>query len=215
MTKKLTIGVLLSGSGSNLEAILDACENDDLPVRVAVVVASRPDAYGITRAQQHDIPTLVMNKERYANPLEADTLIVKILQHHHVEYVVMAGYMRKLTHVLLNAFPQRVLNIHPALLPAFPGAHAIREAFDAGVKVTGVTIHFANEVYDEGPIIAQHALDVRQDETFEMLEARIHSVEHVLYPQVLRLLATHDMVITGKKVCVYPKSDAAGSGVSA
>lgn len=101
----------------------------------------------------------------------------------------MAGYMRKVTPVMLDAFPDRVLNLHPALLPSFKGAHAIQEAFDAGVKVTGVTVHFANEDYDKGPIVAQRAVEVREDDTLETLEARIHEVEHELYPQVLRLVA--------------------------
>ena len=105
------------------------------------------------------------------------------------QYVVMAGYMRKVTPVMLDAFPDRVLNLHPALLPSFKGAHAIQEAFDAGVKVTGVTVHFANEDYDKGPIVAQRAVEVREDDTLETLEERIHEVEHELYPQVLRLVA--------------------------
>ena len=105
------------------------------------------------------------------------------------DYVVMAGYMRKVTPVMLDAFPDRVLNLHPALLPSFKGAHAIQEAFDAGVKVTGITVHFANEDYDKGPIVAQRAVEVREDDTLDTLEERIHEAEHALYPEVLRLLA--------------------------
>ncbi len=189
MGEVLKIGVLLSGSGTNLQAILDAVRDEGLPVEVVLAVSSRPDAYGIERAQAAGIPTLVMNRELYADPLAADARIVDALREVGAEYVVMAGYMRKVTPVMLDAFPDRVLNLHPALLPSFKGAHAIADAYDAGVKVTGVTVHFANEDYDKGPIVAQRAVEVREDDALEDLEARIHEVEHELYPHVLRLVA--------------------------
>ncbi|RDB54714.1 phosphoribosylglycinamide formyltransferase [Paraeggerthella hongkongensis] len=188
MTTPLTIGVLLSGSGTNLQAIIDAVR-DGLPVNVACVVSSRPDAYGIERAKAAGIPTVVLNRDVYADPLTADARIVDELRAAGAEYVVMAGYMRKVTPVMLDAFPDRVLNLHPALLPAFKGAHAIQDAYDAGVKVTGVTVHFANEDYDKGPIVAQRAVEVREGDALEDLEARIHEVEHVIYPEVLRQIA--------------------------
>ncbi|MBU5405095.1 phosphoribosylglycinamide formyltransferase [Paraeggerthella hongkongensis] len=188
MTTPLTIGVLLSGSGTNLQAIIDAVR-DGLPVNVACVVSSRPDAYGIERAKAAGIPTVVLNRDVYADPLAADARIVDELRAAGAEYVVMAGYMRKVTPVMLDAFPDRVLNLHPALLPAFKGAHAIQDAYDAGVKVTGVTVHFANEDYDKGPIVAQRAVEVREGDALEDLEARIHEVEHVIYPEVLRQIA--------------------------
>ena len=131
----------------------------------------------------------MLNRDVYADPEAADARIVEALRAAGAQYVVMAGYMRKVTPVMLDAFPDRVLNLHPALLPSFKGAHAIQEAFDAGVKVTGVTVHFANEDYDKGPIVAQRAVEVREDDTLETLEERIHEVEHELYPQVLRLVA--------------------------
>ncbi|MEG2368874.1 MAG: formyltransferase family protein, partial [Raoultibacter sp.] len=115
------------------------------------------------------------------------------------EYVVMAGYMRMLGEEVLDAFPDKVINLHPALLPSFTGAHAISDAFEAGVKVTGITVHFANAEYDKGPIIAQRALDVREDDTLESLEARIHEVEHKLYPEVLRLVADRRVSIDEKR----------------
>lgn len=189
MTEPLKIGVLLSGSGTNLQAIIDAVREDGLPVEVVQVVSSRPDAYGIERARKAGIPVTVLNRDVYADPEAADARIVEALRAAGAQYVVMAGYMRKVTPVMLNAFPDRVLNLHPALLPSFKGAHAIQEAFDAGVKVTGVTVHFANEDYDKGPIVAQRAVEVREDDTLETLEERIHEVEHELYPQVLRLVA--------------------------
>lgn len=188
MTDRLKIGVLLSGSGTNLQAIIDAIV-EGLPTDIVLVVSSRPDAYGIERARAAGIPTLVMNREKYADVLAADAQIVEALQEAGAEYVVMAGYMRKVTSVMLDAFPNRVLNLHPALLPSFKGAHAIADAFNAGVKVTGVTVHFANADYDKGPIVAQRAVSVAENDTLDTLEAKIHDVEHVLYPEVIGLIA--------------------------
>ena len=204
MTEPLKIGVLLSGSGTNLQAIIDAAA-EGLPVEIVHVVSSRPDAFGIERAHRAGIPVTVLNRDVYADPVEADKRIAETLRYSHAEYVVMAGYMRKVTPVLLDAFPDRVLNLHPALLPSFKGAHAIQDAFDAGVKVTGITVHFANEDYDKGPIVAQRAVEVREDDTLDDLEARIHEVEHVLYPEVLRLVAEGRVTVgEDRKVHIAP-----------
>ncbi|WP_270297264.1 phosphoribosylglycinamide formyltransferase [Eggerthella sinensis] len=188
MTEPLKIGVLLSGSGTNLQAIIDAAAQG-LPVDIVKVISSRPDAYGIERARAAGIDVVALNRDVYADVEAADARIVDELRAAGADYVVMAGYMRKVTPVMLDAFPDRVLNLHPALLPSFKGAHAIQEAFDAGVKVTGITVHFANEDYDKGPIVAQRAVEVREDDTLDTLEERIHEAEHALYPEVLRLLA--------------------------
>ena len=185
----LKIGVLVSGSGTNLQAIIDEIDAGKLDVEVVLVVSSRPDAFGITRAENAGIATLVMNREKYVDREAADQEIVDALTAAGAEYVVMAGYMRMVTPVMLRAFPNRVINLHPALLPSFKGAHAIQDAFDAGVKVTGVTVHFANEDYDKGPIVAQRPVLVRESDTIETLEARIHEVEHMLYPEVLGWIA--------------------------
>ena len=204
MTEPLKIGVLLSGSGTNLQAIIDAAA-EGLPVEIVHVVSSRPDAFGIERAHRAGIPVTVLNRDVYADPVEADRRIAETLRYAHAEYVVMAGYMRKVTPVLLDAFPDRVLNLHPALLPSFKGAHAIQDAFDAGVKVTGITVHFANEDYDKGPIVAQRAVEVREDDTHDDLEARIHEVEHGLYPEVLRLVAEGRVTVgEDRKVHIAP-----------
>ena len=204
MTEPLKIGVLLSGSGTNLQAIIDAAA-EGLPVEIVHVASSRPDAFGIERAHRAGIPVTVLNRDVYADPVEADRRIAETLRYAHAEYVVMAGYMRKVTPVLLDAFPDRVLNLHPALLPSFKGAHAIQDAFDAGVKVTGITVHFANEDYDKGPIVAQRAVEVREDDTHDDLEARIHEVEHVLYPEVLRLVAEGRVTVgEDRKVHIAP-----------
>lgn len=185
----LKIGVLLSGSGTNLQAIIDAIAEDGLPVEIVHVVSSRPDAYGIVRAQEAGLPVTILNRDVYVNPQNADKIIADAMKDAGAEYIVMAGYMRKLTLVVLDAFPNHVLNLHPALLPSFKGAHAIQDAWDAGVKVTGVTVHLANQDYDKGPIVAQRAVPVLEDDTIESLEERIHAVEHELYPQVLRAYA--------------------------
>lgn len=201
--RRLECGVLLSGSGTNLQAILDGIQRG-LPVDVRLVVASNPDAFGIERARTAGIPTLVLQRSEYDDPRAADARIVAALREVGAQWVVMAGYMRKVTPVMLEAFPDRVLNLHPALLPSFAGAHAIRDAWDAGVKVTGATVHLANEEYDKGPIVAQRAVAVLEDDTEETLEARIHAVEHELYPQVLRAIAEGRMSMDeNRKVHVH------------
>ena len=207
MTQPLNIAVLLSGSGTNLQAIIDAIAAGTLNARIVHVVSSRPDAYGIERAQAAGIPVTVLNREAYADREAADARIVETLQAAGAEYVVMAGYMRMVTPVMLNAFPDRVLNLHPALLPSFKGAHAIQDAFEAGVKVTGVTVHFANEEYDKGPIVAQCAVPVREGDTLDTLEERIHGVEHELYPEVLRWIAAGRVSVgEDRKVHVAPEA---------
>ncbi len=187
MTIKL--GVLISGSGTNLQAIIDAIAEGSLDATIEVVVSSRPSAKGLKRAAEAGIPTMALSKEVYASPETADEVIASTLRQHEVDYVVMAGYMRKVGPAILLTFPNAVLNLHPALLPSFPGAHAIDEAFDYGVKVTGVTVHLANAEYDRGPIIAQRPVAVEEGWDRDQLEAAIHEVEHELYPEVLRWLA--------------------------
>jgi phosphoribosylglycinamide formyltransferase-1 len=189
MSRRIRLGVLISGSGTNLQAIIDAIAAGDLDAEVALVISSKSDAYGLKRAQEAGIPTIGLSRAVYHEQSAADALIAEEMLKAGAEYLVMAGYMRMVTGPILDAFPDRVINIHPALLPAFPGAHGIADAFAAGVKVTGVTVHFANARYDEGPIIAQRALEIREDDTLESLEGRIHAIEHELYPQVLQLVA--------------------------
>ena len=183
------LGVLISGSGTNLQAIVDRIAEGTLDASVEIVVSSRPDAYGIKRAEAAGIQTLTLSREVYEDPIVADEIIAAELLSRDVDYVIMAGYMRMVREPLLAAFPDRIVNLHPALLPSFVGAHAIQDAFDRGVKVTGVTVHFANANYDEGPIIAQEAVAVEGGWTVEELEERIHEVEHRLYPDTIQLLA--------------------------
>ncbi len=196
MTIKL--GVLISGSGTNLQAIIDAIAAGTLDAEVPIVVSSRPGAYGLKRAAEAGIQTLSMTPDLYAaDPVAADEAIAGTLLRCQVDYVVMAGYMRMVREPLLAAFPNRIVNLHPALLPAFKGAHAIADAWTRGVKVTGVTVHFANADYDCGPIIAQRAVTVDEGMSLDDLEARIHEIEHMLYPETLQLIAEGRVHVMG------------------
>ncbi len=185
----IKLGVLLSGSGTNLQAIIDCIEAGTLDATIELVVSSRADAYGLKRAKRHGLQTLTLSKELYADPLTADEIIAAELKMHGVDYVIMAGYMRMVHAPVLAAYPNKVINLHPALLPSFKGAHAIQDAYDYGVKVTGVTVHIADDKYDCGPIIAQEALVVDEDWSVEELEEHIHAIEHRLYPRTIQLLA--------------------------
>ena len=196
----IKLGVLLSGSGTNLQAIIDAIDAGKLDATIELVVSSRPDAYGLKRAEAAGLQTLTLSKETYEDSFVADMVIATELKRYNVDYVVMAGYMRKVGVPILNTFPNRVLNLHPALLPSFRGAHAIQDAFEYGVKVTGVTVHLANADYDRGPIIAQRPVVVEEDWTVDQLEEAIHQVEHQLYPEVLQLFAQDRVHVEGQKV---------------
>lgn len=194
----IRLGVLISGSGTNLQAIIDAIQAGQLEAEVAVVISSRPDAYGLQRAAQASIKTISLSQQVYSDALLANQLIVRELQQANVDYVVLAGYMRQILRPLLEAFHNRIINLHPALLPSFPGAHGIAEAWDYGVKLTGVTVHFVDANYDTGPIIAQRAVAIEEDDTPESLEERIHATEHQLLPEVLQLIAQDRVQLTAE-----------------
>ena len=191
----MRIAVFISGTGTNMVAIINAIKAGELDAEIELVVSSNAKAKGIKRAQEEGLDTLVFEIADYADPEAVDTQLVSELQSRSVDYVVMAGYMRKVTPVLLDAFPNRVVNLHPALLPKHRGAHAIQDAFDAGDEVTGITIHFANEEYDKGPIIFQHEVPIVAGETVDELETRIHAAEHEYYPKVLQQLAKGEVRI--------------------
>ena len=202
----IKLGVLISGSGTNLQALIDAIAAGRLDATIELVVSSRPSAYGLKRAEAAGIQTLTLSKEIYADPMVADEVIATELRRAGVDYVLMAGYMRMVHDPILASFPNRVVNIHPALLPSFKGAHAIQDAFDYGVKVTGVTVHFADDKYDCGPIIAQRALTVEEGWDVDELEAHIHEIEHELYPEVVGLLAAGRVHVgENGKVSVDPR----------
>jgi phosphoribosylglycinamide formyltransferase-1 len=194
------LGVLISGRGSNLEAILKAVDDSRLVARLAVVVSNRPAALGLARARERQLPVEVLPHAGYPTRQEYDAALVAVLRSHEVDTVALAGFDRLVSNVLLDAFPGRVVNIHPALLPAFPGLHAQRQALNHGVRITGVTVHFVDEQMDHGPIIAQAAVPVRDDDTEETLAARILEEEHRLYPAALQLLAKGEIELAGRRV---------------
>jgi len=173
------IGVLVSGNGTNLQALID----DGLPI--SAVAANRNDAYALVRAREAGIATATFSLDCHESREERDLVMATWLEEHGVELVVLAGYMHLLTEPFLRRFPQRIVNVHPSLLPAFPGAHAIRDAIAAGADPTGVTVHYVDQGLDTGPVLAQEPVELEPQET---LEARIHAVEHRLLPRVVRNL---------------------------
>lgn len=191
----MKLAVFISGTGTNMVAIHNAIKEGELDATIELVVSSNDHAKGIEYARGEGLDVLVFVPADYDDPEAVDAKIVAALEERDVEYVAMAGYMRKVTPVLLDAFPNRVVNLHPALLPAHRGAHAIQDAFEAGDEVTGITIHFANEEYDKGPIIFQHEVPVLPDDTIDDLEARIHAAEHEHYPQVLQRIARGEVQV--------------------
>lgn len=200
MNHRIYIGVLISGSGTNLQAIIDAVEAEKLDAVIAVVISSHADARGLERARHHGIDAVYVDRSAYASPKEYSNAILAELHSRGVELVVMAGFMRLLGRQVLEQYPDRVINIHPSLLPSFAGPSGIKDAFVHGVKVTGVTVHFATERFDEGPIIAQEAVSIEEDDTVETLEAKIHEVEHRLYPRVIQLIAEDRVRVDGRRV---------------
>ncbi len=204
---RIRLGVLISGSGTNLQAILDASAEGRLDADVVVVIANHDKAYGLQRARKAGIPAVWVDRAAYRSTTEYNDRIRDTLLEHSVDVVAMAGYMRLLGSQVLDEFPNRVLNIHPALLPAFAGASGIRDAFEYGVKVTGVTVHFANENFDDGPIIVQEVVEITPEDTIESLEAKVHEVEHRLYPEVLQLMTEGRIAIEGRKTRIIPLTD--------
>ncbi|WP_404349160.1 phosphoribosylglycinamide formyltransferase [Sutcliffiella horikoshii] len=182
------IAIFASGSGSNFQAITDACRKGLLDATPALLVCDRPGAYVVERATVGDIPYFAFAPKSYQNKEEFEGHILQELARYEVDFIVLAGYMRLIGTTLLNAFKGRIVNIHPSLLPAFPGLDAVGQALDYGVKLTGVTIHFVDEGMDTGPIIAQQAIEIGPDDTRESLETKIHEVEHSFYPKTLQQL---------------------------
>ena len=203
MPSPLSLGVLISGSGTNLQAIIDAIERDELTAALRVVISHRPDAYGLTRARHHGLPAVVIPHKDFSSRPAFETELIKTLHDYQVELVVLAGFMRLLSPFFIRAFPQRIVNIHPALLPAFPGTHAQRQTVERGVRIAGATVHFVDEETDQGPIIVQAAVPVYRDDTEESLSARILTQEHHIYPQAIQLFAEGRVEVHGGLVIVH------------
>lgn len=198
--EKLKIGVLASGSGSNLQAIIDEAATGQIPVEVVMVISDKADAYALSRAEQAGIMTAVVLPADYPTREAYDAQVVKLLQLAGAKAVALAGYLRIVTPVLLKAFPQAVLNIHPALLPSFPGLHGQRQAWEYGVKVAGCTVHFVDEGLDSGPIILQAPVPVLDTDDEDTLAARILEQEHIIFPLALKLLAEGKLTVDGRRV---------------
>jgi phosphoribosylglycinamide formyltransferase-1 len=196
--KKLTLGVLASGRGSNLQSIIDACKKGELGAEVKVVISDQPNAYALKRAKQHGIDAYYINIKDFADKAAYEQRIVELLQQYQVELVCLAGYMRLVGATILAVYPQRIMNIHPSLLPSFPGLHAHQQALDHGVKVSGCTVHFVDAGMDSGPIILQAAVPVADDDTVDTLSERILAQEHRIYPEAIRLFATGKLLSRGR-----------------
>ena len=202
MSEKPTIAVLLSGSGSNLQAIIDASEKGEIPCTVGIVISNKADVYGLVRAKKHGIPTEVVDHRAFSGREEFDAKLVEILRGSGAELVCLAGFMRVLTPVFVRAFPNRILNIHPALLPSFPGTHGPRQALSYGVRFSGCSVHFLDEGVDTGPVIVQAVVPVYDDDTEETLAARILVQEHRIYPMAIRLFFAGKLHLEGRRVKV-------------
>lgn len=193
------IGVLISGRGSNLQALIDAIADGRLPARIAVVISNRPAAAGLDRARAAGIETLVIEHRAYASRDEFDGALAAALRARDVSVVCLAGFMRLIGTPLLDAFPSRILNIHPSLLPSFPGVDAQRQALQHGVKISGATVHLVTGELDGGPIVIQAAVPVRDDDTVDTLSARILMEEHRIYPEAVRLVVHRGWAVEGRR----------------
>ncbi|WP_066367105.1 phosphoribosylglycinamide formyltransferase [Neobacillus fumarioli] len=197
------IAVFASGSGSNFQAIIDAVRKGELEAAISLLVCDKPGAYCIERARTANIPTFVFNPKNYHSKADYEQEILRLLENEKVDFVILAGYMRLIGPTLLKEYQGRIVNIHPSLLPEFPGKDAIGQALAAKAKWSGVTIHYVDEGMDTGPIIAQERIRLEENETRESLQQKIHAIEHKLYPAILQVLLTKGEVISGKKACTY------------
>ncbi len=199
----MRIAVLVSGSGTNLQALIDASQAGELaPAELALVVSNRPDVQAIRRAQEAEIPTQMVDHKRYASRRDFEKELVQTLSSHKIEAVVLAGFMRILSPFFVGHYKHRILNTHPALCPAFPGIAAPQQAIDAGVKVSGCTVHLVDDGVDTGPIVFQEAVPVKHGDTAGSLHTRIQELEHRLLPLATRHLAAGEFLVVGRQVRV-------------
>lgn len=197
---RLDVAVLVSGRGSNLQALIDACAVEDFPARIACVVSNRPDAYGLERARAANIPTQVVDHTDYESREEFEEALDEAIRGFGVGLVCLAGFMRILTPGFVNRWRDRMINIHPSLLPAFRGLHTHERVIESGIRISGCTVHFVTPEMDDGPIIIQAAVPVREDDTAEDLADRVLAMEHRIYPEALRLFADGKVRVAGAKV---------------
>ncbi|MBI3995302.1 MAG: phosphoribosylglycinamide formyltransferase [Nitrospirae bacterium] len=209
----LRLGVLVSGRGSNLEAIIHAGPSVQMNATVAVVISDRAQSQALEHARRSQIPAIHLNPKTHASREDYDTEVVRLLREHRADLVVLAGYMRLITSRLIEPYRNRIINIHPSLLPSFPGLHAHRQALEWGVRISGCTVHFVNEAMDQGPIIIQAAVPVLDGDTEEMLEARVLEQEHRILPQAIQFLAEDRLEISGRRVVLRSPKPTAGMKV--
>ena len=202
MARQLPIGVLISGGGTNLQAIIDAIEAKRLDAAIKLVLSNKADAYGLVRAKNHGIATAILDHRKYPSRETYDQTVVDTLRANGVELVVLAGFMRLLSPVFVKAYSNCTMNIHPALLPSFPGLHVQKKAVEYGVRFSGCTVHFVNDECDEGPIIIQAVVPVFADDTEAKLAARILKEEHRIYPRAIQLYAEGRLRVDGRRVIV-------------
>lgn len=198
----LTLGVLASGRGSNFQSIIDNIKSGFIKARIAVLITDNPDAYAIERAKNHGIETLIIQPNEFSNKDSYYSHIANVLKNKGVELVVLAGFMRVVGRALIKEFPNKIINIHPALLPSFPGLHGQKQAADYGVKISGCTVHFVDADVDTGPIIIQAAVPVYEDDTEDSLSERILKQEHKVFPFVIKLFSEGRIVVNGRKVFI-------------
>ena len=198
----INIGVLASGRGTNLQAIIEAIKEGKIEGRISIVISDNRDAFAFKRAKQNNIETGYINFKSFKNREDYDKKIVEYLKEKDVDLVVLAGYMRILSSYFIKMYKNRIMNIHPALLPSFPGLHVQRQAVEYGVKVSGCTVHFVDEGVDSGPIILQKAVEVKDNDTEESLAERILKEEHQIYPRAIQLFSQGRLVIKGRKVFI-------------
>jgi len=196
------LGVLVSGSGTNLQAIIDRIESGEICAEIACVISNKADAYALTRATRHGIPIVIHENHRFSNRQSYDTATVEILRNYNVDLVILAGFMRILTDVMVNAFPNAIMNIHPALLPSFQGLHAQQQALDYGVRYSGCTVHFVDCGTDTGPIILQKVVPVEQDDTETSLSSRIQKAEHQTFAAAIKLFVDGKIKVDGRRVLI-------------
>jgi len=195
----MNIAVFCSGSGSNFQAIIDNLKGDS-SARVALMVCDNSQAFALERAKKEDIKSFLIDRKNFKSKQEFESAIIKELDQENIGLICLAGFMRIIGPTLLNKYPNKIINIHPALLPSFKGAHAIRDALCAKAQTTGVTVHFVDEKMDHGPIILQEATEIEENDTEDSLAGRIHKVEHRLYPKVIKLFVQGKLKIEGSKV---------------
>ncbi|MEO0069909.1 MAG: phosphoribosylglycinamide formyltransferase [candidate division WOR-3 bacterium] len=195
------VAVFASGRGTNLQALIEATKKGEIPAKIVLVITDREDAQALRRAAQNFIKAFYLSPEGLTRE-EYDTLLLRFLQDNQIDLIALAGFMRILSPVLIRAYPNKILNIHPSLLPAFPGLHAQRQALEYGVKVTGCTVHLVDEEVDHGPIVIQRTVPVYDTDTEETLSARILEQEHIAYPEALKLLAEDRLIVQGRRVFI-------------